>query len=67
MHKLEADNRNCDKNFFMLSPSLICANMKKNRLEDIYYSLKDEKYDIDVEESVRLKAKKTLDKMLELS
>ena len=67
MHKLEADNRNCDKNFFMLSQSLICANMKKNRLEDIYYSLKDEKYDIDVEESVRLKAKKTLDKMLELS
>lgn len=67
MHKLEANNENTNKKFFMLSPSLICANMKKNRLEDIYYSLKDEKYEIEVEESVRLKARKTLDKMLELS
>ncbi len=67
MHKLEADNEHSGKKFFMLSPSLICANMKRNRLEDIYYSLKDEKYEIDVEEVVRLKAKKTLDKMLALS
>lgn len=67
MHKLEADNKNTDKKFFMLSPSLICANMKKNRIEDIYYSLKEDKYEIEVEESVRLRAKKTLDKMLELS
>ena len=67
MHKLEADNENSGKDFFMLSPSLICSNMKKNRLEDVYYALKDEKYEIDVEENVRLKAKKTLDKMLELS
>ena len=67
MHKLEADNKDTDKKFFMLSPSLICANMKMNRLEDVYESLKNEKYEIEVEESVRLKAKKTLDKMLELS
>ena len=67
MHKLEADNKETDKKFFMLSPSLICANMKKNRLEDLYESLRDEKYEIDVEESVRLKARATLDKMLELS
>lgn len=67
MHKLEADNKGTDKEFFMLSPSLICANMKKNRLEDVYESLRDEKYEIEVEESIRLKAKQTLDKMLELS
>lgn len=67
MHKLENDNKETDKKFFMLSPSLICANMKKNRLEDLYESLRDEKYEIDVEESVRLKARETLDKMLELS
>lgn len=67
MHKLENDNKETDKKFFMLSPSLICANMKKNRLEDLYESLRDEKYEIDVEESVRLKARATLDKMLELS
>ena len=67
MHKLENDNIGSGKKFFMLSPSLICSNMKKNRLEDIYDSLNEEKYEIEVEESVRLKAKKTLDRMLELS
>ena len=67
MHKLEADSEGTDKKFYMLSPSLICANMKKNRLEDIYYALKNGEYEIEVEESVRLKAKLTLDKMLELS
>lgn len=67
MHSLENDNIGTDKKFFMLSPSLICSNMKKNRLEDIYEALKDDKYEIEVEEKVRLKAKETLDKMLELS
>lgn len=67
MHKLEANNINKDKRFFMLSPSLICSNMKKNRLEDVYNALKEEKNEIKVDESVRLKAKSTLDKMLDLS
>lgn len=67
MHKLENDNKGTSKKFYMLSPSLICSNMKKNRLEDIYDALNEEKYEIDVEESVRLKAKQTLDRMLELS
>lgn len=67
MHKLEADNINKDKKFFMLSPSLICSNMKKNRLEDVYNALREDKTEIEVEEGVRLKAKSTLDKMLELS
>lgn len=67
MHKLQNDNIGSGKKFYMLSPSLICANMKKNRLEDIYDSLNEEKYEIEVEESVRLKAKRSLDRMLELS
>ena len=67
MHKLEADSKGGDKKFFMLSPSLICANMKKNRLEDVYISLRDEKYEIEVDEDIRFRAKETLDKMLEES
>ncbi len=65
MHKLKNDN--IDKEFFMLSPTFICEDMKKIGLEDLYYSLKEEKYEINVEENIRLKARKTLDEMLELS
>lgn len=67
MHSLQNDSKGTDKKFFMLSPSLICSNMKKNRLEDIYKALRDDKYEIEVEEKIRLRAKETLDKMLELS
>lgn len=67
MHKLENDNKDTDKKFYMLSPSLVCSNMKKNRLEDIYNVLKDETNEITLDEELRLKAKKSLDTMLELS
>lgn len=67
MHKLENDNINSNKEFFMLSPTFICEDMKKIKLEDLYKSLKDEKHEINVEENIRIRAKKTLDRMLELS
>ncbi|AFS77101.1 quinolinate synthase A [Gottschalkia acidurici 9a] len=67
MHKLENDNKGTNKKFYMLSPSLICSNMKKNRLEDIYYALEEENYEIKVDEDIRLRAIKSLDRMLELS
>ena len=67
MHKLENDNKGTNKKFYMLSPSLICSNMKKNRLDDIYYALEEENYEIKVDEDIRLRAIKSLDRMLELS
>lgn len=67
MHKLKNDNKGTGKEFHLLSPSLICSNMKQNKFEDIYYALRDEKYEIFVEEEVRLKAKESLKRMLELS
>jgi len=56
-----------DKKFYLLSPDLKCYDMKLTRLEDIYYCLRDDQYEIDVPESVRIDAFKALDKMLKLS
>lgn len=67
MHKLKNDNKGTGKEFHLLSPSLVCSNMKQNKLEDIYYALRDEKHEIFVEEEIRLKAKESLKRMLELS
>ena len=65
LHKLEKDNPN--KRFYLLSTGLICNNMKKTTLKDVYAALKNEQHDIHVEEDTRLKALKSLDRMLELS
>lgn len=65
MHKLQADSP--EKEFKLLSPSLICPNMKKTRLEDIRDALKYDQEQIEVSEKIRLKAEKSLDEMLKLS
>lgn len=44
-----------------------CPHMKLNTLEKLYLSLKYEQPEIFVEESIRLKAEKALNKMLEIS
>lgn len=58
--------RNPDKNFYLLSTGLICANMKKTRLEDVHKSLLHMQHQIHVDETVRLKAMKALERMLEI-
>ncbi|WP_026478068.1 quinolinate synthase NadA [Alkaliphilus transvaalensis] len=65
LHKLQKDSPY--KRFYLLSTGLICNNMKKTRLVDIYNALAEEKYEITVNESTRLKALNALNKMLEIS
>lgn len=65
LHKLEKDNPN--KKFYLLSTGLICANMKKTTLKDVYEGLKNDQHEIHVDEEIRKKALKSLDRMLELS
>ena len=65
LHKLESDNPN--KRFYLLSTGLICTNMKKTTLKDVYEALKNEQHEIDVQEDIRIRALKSLNKMLELS
>ena len=65
LFKLKKDN--ADKKFYLLSQGLVCPNMKKTSLMSVYRSLKDMNYEINLDETIRLKAKKALDNMLKLS
>ncbi len=56
-----------DKKFHILTPNLRCFDMKLTTLEDVYLALKEEQFEIDVEEEIRKKAFNALDKMLKLS
>lgn len=64
LYKLKRDNP--DKTFYLLSQGLICPNMKKTTLESVYNALKEMKYEIKLDENIRLKAKKALDRMIRI-
>lgn len=64
MYKLKKDNP--DKAFYLMSPGLVCPNMKKTSLLSVYNSLDEMKYKIELSEEIRLKAKSSLDRMLEI-
>lgn len=65
LHTLRKENP--DKEFHLLSPALICYNMKKTGLTDVYLALKDERHEITLDESLRLDAYRSLERMLALS
>jgi quinolinate synthase len=62
LHRLYKDNPK--KQFYLISPSLICPNMKKTRLETIIETMKFKRNRVTVPEDIRLKAKRALDRML---
>ena len=64
LYKMRRDNP--DKEFLLASESLICPNMKLTTLEDVHESLTEMKNFVEVPEEIRLKAKATLDRMLEV-
>ncbi len=55
---------NTGKTFTLINDSVICPNMKENSLEDIYNVLLTERNEININESVRIKAKECIEKML---
>lgn len=65
LHRLRKDNP--EKQFILAYEGAICPNMKLNTLERLYLALKEEKHAVTVPESVAKKAKKALEKMLELT
>lgn len=65
LHTLRKEN--LYKKFTLLSPSLICYNMKKTSLEDVLHVLKTEENEITVDEEIRKKAFGSLNRMLELT
>jgi quinolinate synthase len=57
---------NPEKTFYLLSPGLICPNMKKTRLESVYNALKQMRYTIELEEEIMIKARITVERMLKV-
>lgn len=63
LHRMRKDNPH--KNFYLANNRLVCPNMKKTTLDDVYTVLRDETNAITVPESIRTQALHALDKMLE--
>jgi quinolinate synthase len=64
IHRLGKENPG--KRFYMLSSYTVCPNMKMNSLETVRDSLKTMKTPIRVPEDIRIRAKRALDRMLEV-
>lgn len=64
LFKLKRDNP--QKGFYLVTPGLVCPNMKKTSIKSVFEALKDMKYEIKLDEQVRTKAKNCLDRMLEI-
>jgi quinolinate synthase len=58
--------QNPEAQFIAASDRVICPNMKKITLEKVAWSLEDMQYKITVPEEIRIKAKRALDKMVEI-
>lgn len=65
LHRLKKENP--DKTFYLLSPRLICPNMKKTTLEKVVNALEKQETKIEIAKEISLKAYSALDKMLQLS
>jgi quinolinate synthase len=62
LHRLRRDMPG--KTFLQPSKGLICPNMKMTRLEDVFESLMDLQYPIEIPEPVRERALRAIDGML---
>ena len=56
-----------EKTMIPLSGAAICGNMKLNTLPKLAWSLDHEKYEVTMDESIRVKAEEALRRMLDLS
>ena len=65
LYKLREENP--DKKFYMPTTHLICANMKLTTLGWVAHSLENLVYEVKVPDDIRGKAKKTLERMLNVT
>lgn len=56
-----------EKEFYNAGLPKVCSDMKKINLKSIYYSLLEEKYEIEIPSDIMEKARLSLDRMLEYS
>ncbi|MFW6161826.1 MAG: quinolinate synthase NadA [Planctomycetota bacterium] len=65
LHRLRKENP--DKTFLAVSPLADCPNMKLHTLEKILWSLEDLAYEVTVPPDVAARAKRAIDRMLEIA
>ncbi|MFW5959902.1 MAG: quinolinate synthase NadA [Chitinivibrionales bacterium] len=54
-----------EKEFFPLYDSMTCIDMKKNTLEKVYASLKEEKTEVEIDEGIRRGAERSIRRMMD--
>lgn len=64
IYRLKKENP--EKKFYPASELAACPNMKKTNLEKVFFALKELKNEVKVPEDIRVKAKRAVDKMLEI-
>jgi quinolinate synthase len=64
IYRLKKDNP--EKEFYAASERAICPNMKRTTQEKILWSLEEMKEEVKVSDDIRQRAKKALDRMLEI-
>ncbi|HYA85445.1 MAG TPA: quinolinate synthase [Nitrospirota bacterium] len=64
LHRLKKESP--EKRFYVLNNEMICPNMKRTRLESVLSAMEKMQYVIKVPEDIRIPAKRSLDRMLEI-
>ncbi|MFH1458399.1 MAG: quinolinate synthase NadA [Candidatus Omnitrophota bacterium] len=64
IYRLKADNP--EKEFYPASERAVCPNMKRTTQEKILWSLEELREEVRVPDEIRLRAKKAIDRMLEI-
>lgn len=64
LYRLKKENPG--KEFYILTPKLVCVNMKKTHLSHVIKALETLSPEIHVSEEIRVKAKQALERMLEI-
>lgn len=63
----DSKNENWGKEFILINENIVCPNMKKNTLENIYQTLMDENNEITIDENIAAKATACIEKMFTLN
>lgn len=64
LHRLRKENPG--KKFFVLNNEMVCPNMKRTKIESVLTAMEHMQHIIKVPEDIRVKAKRSLDRMLEI-
>jgi quinolinate synthase len=64
LHRLKKESP--DKHFYLLSRKMVCPNMKRTHIASVLMAMEKMQYVIKVPDEIRVKAKRALDRMLEI-